>query len=306
LQIPSFSVIVPVHNRAHLIAGCVDSVLAQSFTDFELILVDNNSTDDLSGTLDRYDDSRIKLISCTTPGPSAARMAGVVASFGKYLSFIDSDDLWREDVLASVHAELESDKQPLAVYITPVRFRSGSPVSWDVATGKTDRYMADFLEAIIEGAAGACALAGVRRKLFENGAGFDDALWVGEDLDWALRKASLGPVCMLQEKARLGYRRHDDNITKDSIRYETWVNELLGFARSGRYETSENGRLRVLIVKHLVGQLQTILRMRNYRSFVRLYPRVLALGIHWRIFRPLLMPTLFAAYFQKRTKPKTS
>lgn len=297
---PTFSVIVPIHNRAHLIAGCVDSVLAQSFSDFELILVDNNSTDDLAGALSNYDDGRIRLVECKTPGPSAARMRGISVSNGKYLSFVDSDDIWREDVLASVHLELESDKRPLAVYLATVLFQSGSPVPWDLGTGKMISYAENFLDAVITGAAGACALAGVRRELFEHGNGFDEALWVGEDLDWAMRKASIGPVCMLQDVARLGYRRHEDNITKDSTRYETWVTELLGFARSGRYATAENPGLRVLIVKHLIGQLQTILRMRNYRSFVRLYPRIAALGLRWKIFRPLLMPSLFAAYIKKR------
>lgn len=301
----AFSVIVPVYNRAHLITGCVDSVLAQSFTDFELILVDNNSTDDLSGALAHYNDYRIRLTTCTTPGPSAARMAGVAISRGKYLSFIDSDDIWKNDVLASAYLELESDKKPQAVYITPVSFRSGSPARWDVKTGKTNRYMNDFLDAIIEGAAGACALAGVRKKLFVEGAGFDEALWVGEDLDWAMRKASIGPVCMLQDVARLGYRRHDDNITKDSTRYETWVTELLGFARSGRYNTSENVKLRTLIVTHLIGQLQTILRARSFGSFIRLYPRVAILGLRWQIFRPLLMPTLFSAYFGRRLRSQS-
>lgn len=302
MSAPIFSVIVPIHNRAHLIADCVASILKQTFPDFELILVDNNSSDNLRGSLARFPDSRIKLINCETPGPSAARMAGVAASCGKYLSFIDSDDIWRDDVLFAVYEVMESNRKPTAVYLAPIQFRCTNAISWDRPTGNVDRYANNFLQAILMGAVGAGALAGAKRELFEDGAGFNEDLWVGEDLDWALRKAESGPVCMLQSEPRLGYRRHDDNITKDTTRYETWVGELLGFAKSGRYATEDNPELRELIVKHLIGQLQTILCMRNFRPFLCLYPRVAALGLRWRLLRPLLMPTLFAAYFGKRCK----
>lgn len=293
----TFSVIVPIHNRAQLISTCVDSILAQSFTDFELILVDNNSTDDLAGALAEYDDDRIRLVKCKTPGPSAARMEGISTSAGRYLSFIDSDDIWLDDVLASAHKELESDRKPLAVYIAPVRFHSGSPVPWDQETGTMDCVAENFLDAVLLGAPGACGLAGVRRELFENGAGFDEKLWIGEDLDWALRKASLGPVSMLRSKPRLGYRWHQQNITKDGKRYETWALQLLGFVKSGRYEVSENASLRRYIVMHLIGQLQTLLRMRKFTCFVKIYPKVFFLGLRWGVISPLWMPSLFKSYF---------
>ena len=297
---PLFSIIVPVHNRAHLIRDCVDSILAQRLQDFEIILVDNNSTDDLDRVLATYTDPRLTVTRCPTPGPAAARMSGVAISRGRYLSFIDSDDVWREDVLEEVATILASSAPPAAVYLSEVFFRADHPVDWDAAPKGAVVTSATLLEALWIGAPGACALAGVRREYFENGEGFAEELWVGEDLDWALRHAFIGPVCMLRDRPRLGYRRHDDNITKNAGRYEAWAEQFLGFARGSRYATATSPALRLYIVSHLMGQVNTLLCMRSLSSVIRLYPRIFLLGVQWGIFRPLFMPEFFATFFVGR------
>jgi len=297
---PLFSVIIPVHNRAHLIRDCIDSVLAQRFQDFEIILVDNNSTDGLDRVLANYTDARLRIVRCRTPGPSAARMAGVAVSRGSYLSFIDSDDLWRDDVLDAVLAELSSSQAPAAVYLSAVYFRAGRPLNWQGASGGETIHCATLLEALWLGAPGACALAGVHRAYFENGEGFAEELWVGEDLDWALRHAFVGPVSLLRDRPRLAYRRHDDNITKNTTRYETWARQLLAFARSGRYPVEESPELKRYIVSHLMAQVATLLQQQGFMPWLRLHPRILLLGARWRVWRPLFLPDLFAAFFQER------
>ena len=297
---PLFSIIVPVHNRAHLIRDCVDSILAQRLQDFEIILVDNNSTDDLEGVLATYTDPRLTVTRCMTPGPAAARMSGVAISRGRYLSFIDSDDVWREDVLEEVASALASANPPAAVYLSEVFFRADRPVDWEAPPNGSVVTSATLLEALWIGAPGACALAGVRREYFENGEGFAEELWVGEDLDWALRHAFVGPVRLLRDRPRLGYRRHDDNITKNAGRYETWAAQFLRFARGGRYATATSPGLRLYVVSHLMGQMNTLLRLRAFSSVARLYPRIFLLGIRWGIVRPLFMPELFAAFFRAR------
>lgn len=301
---PVFSIIVPVHNRAHIIHECLVSILAQTLGDFEIIVVDNNSTDNFDEILRTFADSRVIVTRCPTPGPSAARMHGVSLSKGKYLSFIDSDDVWRNDVLEQVAKSLESQDRPVAVYLSTVIFRPDLPVDWNSKPTARAVMAVDLIDALWKGAPGACALAGVHRNLFEDGKGFAEELWVGEDVDWAMRNASAGPVSLLLDEPRLGYRRHDENITKDSGRYAAWAHELLEFATNapGRYAITGNPSLRKYIVTHLMGQLQTILRMRSFASFLRIYPRVLLLGLRWRVLRPLWMPSLFASYFENRAK----
>lgn len=102
---PEISVIVPVYNVENKIRRCIDSILAQTFSDFELILVDDGSPDRSGEICDEYAkiDSRIKTIHQENKGASAARNCGIKEAEGKYLSFIDSDDYVVEDFLSTLY-----------------------------------------------------------------------------------------------------------------------------------------------------------------------------------------------------------
>ena len=103
---PAVSVIVPVYNSASTLERCLESLLAQSFTDFEIILVDDGSTDgsaDICAGYSRHD-SRIKVISQPNRGVSAARNLGLDNASGEYVAFCDSDDMVRPSWLSSMMA----------------------------------------------------------------------------------------------------------------------------------------------------------------------------------------------------------
>lgn len=111
---PKISVIVPVYNVEKYLRQCIDSILAQTFADFELILVDDGSTDKCGAICDEYakKDYRIKVIHQKNGGLSAARNAGLDIAAGNYVAFIDSDDLVRDrylEVLYNALIESESD-----------------------------------------------------------------------------------------------------------------------------------------------------------------------------------------------------
>ena len=94
---PKLSVIVPVYNTEKYLRECIDSILAQSFTDFELILVDDGSTDKSGDICDAYGrlDHRVRVIRQNNSGVTAARKRGAETAVGEYISFVDSDD-WIE------------------------------------------------------------------------------------------------------------------------------------------------------------------------------------------------------------------
>jgi glycosyltransferase involved in cell wall biosynthesis len=98
---PRVSVIVPTFNNASLLAETLDSVLAQSSTDFELIVVDDGSTDD-TATIVQRDYPIAKYISQPNRGPAAARNAGVELAQGEYIAFCDHDDLWNSEHLQAL------------------------------------------------------------------------------------------------------------------------------------------------------------------------------------------------------------
>ena len=92
---PTVSVVIPTYNRARFVKRAVDSVLAQSFQEFEIIIVDDGSTDDTAQVLDKLDDPRIKSIRLAgNSGASVARNEGIRASKAEFIAFLDSDDEW--------------------------------------------------------------------------------------------------------------------------------------------------------------------------------------------------------------------
>src|SRR5436309_9355229 len=93
METPMFSVIVPTFNRASLLRQALDSVLAQTFAEYELIVVDDGSTDDTANVVASYG-SRVYFLQQANRGPGAARNLGAAGAKGEYLAFLDSDDLF--------------------------------------------------------------------------------------------------------------------------------------------------------------------------------------------------------------------
>lgn len=109
--IPRVSVIVPIYNAEKSLSRCVDSILRQVYRDFELLLIDDGSTDDSARICDDYAiaDSRVRVFHVLNGGVSSARNTGIENAKGEYISFIDSDDFIRDDFLSVFLKSLDSD-----------------------------------------------------------------------------------------------------------------------------------------------------------------------------------------------------
>ena len=101
------SIIVPVYNVEKYLPTCVDSILCQTFTNFELILVDDGSTDRSGIICDEYEkkDTRVKVIHKENGGLSSARNAGLYIAKGKYIGFVDSDDFIDKEMYIVLYDE---------------------------------------------------------------------------------------------------------------------------------------------------------------------------------------------------------
>ena len=109
---PFFSVIIPTFNRAERIRTTIQSVLIQSFGDYELLVVDDGSTDGTRSVVEEFGDPRIQYLGMENRERGAARNAGVKASRGRYVTFLDSDDLWYPAHLDQVHRTLQARESP--------------------------------------------------------------------------------------------------------------------------------------------------------------------------------------------------
>jgi hypothetical protein len=96
---PRISIIVPLYNKAGYIARCLDAILGQSFQDFEVIVVNDGSTDGSVAIVERRQDARVRLVSQKNAGPGAARNHGVRLAQSPLVAFLDADDAWTEDYL---------------------------------------------------------------------------------------------------------------------------------------------------------------------------------------------------------------
>ena len=138
---PEISIIVPVYNARAYLRQCLDSVLAQGFSDFELILIDDGSTDDSGAILDEYAarDDRIHVIHQTNGGQGYARNVGMDRAKGKYVAFLDSDDYWLAGTLETLYAEAERNQTQVLVF--------GARLFWEDAEGsKPDRFYRHTVE----------------------------------------------------------------------------------------------------------------------------------------------------------------
>ena len=114
---PAISVIIPVYKCEKYLSACIDSVLNQTFQDFELILVDDGSPDDSPAICDDYakKDDRVKVIHKENGGVSSARNAGIEAAKGEYITFIDSDDYIDSEMLKSLYEQIKAQDGDLII-----------------------------------------------------------------------------------------------------------------------------------------------------------------------------------------------
>ncbi|MFC1781359.1 glycosyltransferase family 2 protein [Planctomycetota bacterium] len=110
MAIPKISVVIPLYNKGKYIKRALDSVFAQTFEDFDLIVIDDGSTDEGPEIVKQYKDSRLHLIQQANSGPGAARNRGIKESYSPYIAFLDADDEWLPEFLAQSMRNLEQHK----------------------------------------------------------------------------------------------------------------------------------------------------------------------------------------------------
>ncbi len=195
---PRVSVIVPAYNAAAFVRRAVDSVLAQTFKDLELLVVDDGSTDGTVDQLTSYRD-RLRLIRQRNAGPAAARNRGLQAVVGDYVAMLDADDWWEPGKLAAQVALLDA-RPGIGFCSTATRVvdSSGAAVGdWPCSLPSVALTEALFANAASVSGSTSGVLA--RRTLLLEVGGFDAALRGFEDPDlWIRLSARTGYACIPQ------------------------------------------------------------------------------------------------------------
>jgi len=119
-----FSVIIPTYNRASFVTKAVDSVLRQTFKDYEIIVVDDGSTDTTTQALEQYGRA-ITIVHQVNNGVSAARNAGIRKATGRWIAFLDSDDEWKENYLARQSEQIRCNPNVIAFITNAINIDNG-------------------------------------------------------------------------------------------------------------------------------------------------------------------------------------
>jgi hypothetical protein len=216
-----FSVIVPLFNKAEFVVDTVNSILTQKISDLEVIVIDDGSTDGGTQRLASIIDSRLKVFRQTNGGVSVARNAGIAQARGKFISFLDADDLWTADHLSKVEELINSDPSAIA-WATgysemdqaqgakePMR-QSPHAVA---ASRRYDQY--DFMDAWSRFPFFWTGSITVREStLHSMQPCFPPGERLGEDQDLWFRLSALGPIRFLDGPTTAFYRRNvSDSLT---------------------------------------------------------------------------------------------
>ena len=209
---PAVSVIIPTYNRSALLLETLGSVFAQTFADYEVIVVDDGSPDDTQAVLaPLVAEGRVRSLTQANGGLSAARNTGLAEARGEFVAWIDDDDLWPADKLAVQVAALRARPAAVMHYGASEKFGALRRPPWPAA-GAPD---GPAYEAFVRGNWILSIGAALVRTAAARAAGaFDADIPAIEDWDFYLRLAKLGefafdPVCVLH------YRTHPHNATND-------------------------------------------------------------------------------------------
>ncbi len=250
------SVVIPTYNYAHFVTGAVESALAQTYTDREVIVVDDGSTDDTRDRLAPFD-GRIRYIHQENRGLSAARNTGIQAARGALVAFLDSDDLWHPEKLAVQARYLEEHPEVALLASDHLDMHTSEigEVDWPRFDGSRaiGAHPVSFEQLVIGSRFGACGVV-ARRWCFDEVGLFDETLRSAEDVDMWIRIASRFPVAKMEFSLWV-YRHHGASMHRVTARMELNTLRMIAKVFDGPDPLSRSPRLRRKALAHVAIQL---------------------------------------------------
>ncbi|NET85484.1 MAG: glycosyltransferase [Moorea sp. SIO1F2] len=207
---PTISVIVPVYNGEKTILETIQSIQAQRFSDFELIVINDGSTDGTLDVISTVKDHRLKVFSYENGGLPVARNRGIRRSRGEFITFIDADDLWKPDKLELQLAALHKNPEAGVAYSWTAFIDDNSKFlfAWQPLYWEGNVYPQLLIRNFISSGSNIM----VKRKYIEAAGEFDPSLKSVEDWDYYLRLAALCPFALVP-KYQILYRRSSQSMT---------------------------------------------------------------------------------------------
>lgn len=230
IESPAISIIVPVYNVSQYLRECIESILAQTFKDFELILVNDGSVDNSGKICDVFSsrDSRIKVIHKKNGGVSSARNAGLEIAKGEWITFVDADDMLLATYLSGIYAPISNDEKIDFVHGGCMNYESGHISG---INQKYNNFISDKPGYIFSKLRGLTVSKLFKRSILNTAPAlrFDEKMRIAEDmaftLDYILR---VKKYAFVEENGYL-YRRDNLASAVHSVKSANYEAELHSF-----------------------------------------------------------------------------
>jgi glycosyltransferase involved in cell wall biosynthesis len=215
---PAVSIIMPAYNVEPYIGDAIRSALAQTFTDFELIVVDDGSTDGTAEVVKAlaHEDSRIQLVQQANRGLAGARNSALRASRGGFFALLDSDDLWEPEFLAEQLAIFAA--RPDVDIVTGNGWVLGGAKHGQLALPCPDPRPVPDLATIVGDERAVFIMSVVRRRVYTTIGSFDESMRSNEDYDFWLRAAVAGFTFARNDRPLGHYRVRSDSLSASDVR----------------------------------------------------------------------------------------
>jgi len=233
---PIISAIIPTYNRGWILKEAVDSVLAQTFCEFELVVVDDGSIDNTLEILSGYKKDRIRIIQQDNKGVGAARNRGATASAGQYIAFLDSDDIWMRDKL-SVQAKFFTDHPEAMICQTDeIWIRRGIRVN---PKKRHKKPTGMIFEPSLDLCLVSPSAVMMKKSLFDEMGGFDESFRVCEDYDLWLRINCKYPIFLVDRPLIVKRGGHKDQLSRGTGLDKFRIRSIINIMESGRLSPAQ-------------------------------------------------------------------
>lgn len=223
---PFFSVIIPSYNKEKYIKRAVDSVLEQDFDNFELIVVDDGSTDTSVELVSHYDDPRLRLVGQENQGVGPARNTGITESIGKWVVFLDADDMWLVSHLSIIKKIIYTFEDVGMVSNLSVERNDDSSINRILKPLEYEIKKIDyFLEAAKNIGVVNSSSSAIRRDVYAKKGGFKKCR-MGEDLEFWARVALDYPVAVSTAETAIYFRGTGGVMESSAVDMESKKREI--------------------------------------------------------------------------------
>ena len=299
---PLISIIIPVYNGEKTIQKTIESVLQQTFKDFEIILINDGSQDSTLDVINNIKDERLRVFSYPNAGVSTSRNRGLALARGEFISFLDADDLWTPDKLETQLKALQNNSQAAVAYSwsdwideSGQFLRSGGHIT---VNGKVFEHLLvrDFIES------GSNPL--IRRQALDEVGEFEPSVTPAEDWDMWLRLAARYHYTTVP-KVQILYRIAANSVSSNVVKMEEGSLQVLERAYANApasiqhlKQVSLANRYKYLTYKALEGapvRYKGLLALRFLWLAIQYDPVLLRRKIIWKVLFRIAIVVLFPA-----------